>query len=257
MSNKQFFAQIGVFLLVCLNVTAYYFFWPANDERSSATVEASAERKNLQFTNAEEQEVWTVPGNKIQPPAIDHPAPKFDGSLPPPASVPESAWAPSIPRPESDLATKIQQSPWLLNMEVVGTQTQLIARLRQQSAGLSPAEFKILCDRVDMQAAEGAVQAVGKVTFFGPGLKGTCQRLTVPVAEMRIIFEESVEVTHQGPPDTRTAYPYILRGEKIVWELPEAVRAAAMIESEVRPARFTLPLPPAEAISLPTLGAPR
>ena len=90
----------------------------------------------------------------------DPAAKKSDDDFEPPPPVPfrtiDDDQRPSkLPPAEKNVATtsaltpRLAPSPWLLNMEMVGGQTQLIARLKQPVVNQKPAlEFKIMCDRV-------------------------------------------------------------------------------------------------------------
>ena len=51
--------------------------------------------------------------------------------------------------PTGALTAKSQESPWLLKMDIVGNQTQLIA----QGPNENVMRFKILCDRVGNEGA--------------------------------------------------------------------------------------------------------
>jgi len=130
----------------------------------------------------------------------------------------------------SAVTPKAAPSSWLMNMEEVGPQTQLTAKLR------SPAlEFTILCDRVEMKG--GTVLALGKVTFAGAGLKGQCQRLTLPRHAAQLLFEEQVNLTQDAKLGAN------LRGERILWEL----NAPA-----VEPQPQVLPIEPLPSSTFPT-----
>ncbi len=85
-------------------------------------------------------------------------------------------------------ALKLENSPWTLQMEIAGGQTLLLARLQKR------AEIRILCDHVELKAPNGVVQAVGKVTVTGGGLTASCQRLTLPLSEDRLLLEGQAEV---------------------------------------------------------------
>jgi hypothetical protein len=144
------------------------------------------------------------------------------------------------------LTPRMAPGPWALNMEMVGGQTQLIARLKQATVDRRPMiEFKILCDRVEVKAP-GAVQAIGKVTVIGAGLKGTCQRLTLPLHETQLIFEEQAKIVQDANPGSS------LSGERVVWELAPIVEPQPTSQQQpVDPRPFNLyPLNP------PSLGQP-
>lgn len=143
----------------------------------------------------------------------------------------------------SALSPRMPPSPWLLSMEMVGEQTQLIARLKQPVVNQRPVvEFKILCNRVEMKSP-GMVQAMGNVTVIGGGLKGNCQRLTLPLNEMQLVFEEQAKIVQDGHAAST------LKGERIVWEFNPAAEVQTVTPTDARP--FNLfPLAP------PSLGQP-
>ena len=109
-------------------------------------------------------------------------------------------------------------SPWLFHLDTEGAQTLLIARVQYPGTDRQAAEFRILCDRVE-RTPTGDVQAVGKVTFAGAGMKGACQRLTVPLQESRLLFEEQASIVQ----DLNAGGS--LRSDRLVWELAVEVRA--------------------------------
>jgi len=57
------------------------------------------------------------------------------------------------------------------------------------------------------------MQAVGRVTFAGAGLKGACQRLTLRWNESRLVFEDQVYLVQD------TIAGSNLSGDRIVWQL--------------------------------------
>lgn len=135
------------------------------------------------------------------------------------------------PRPTDDgvavtsaITPKVAPSPWLLNMEMIGHQTQLTARLKKPDL-----EIKILCDRIELKAPGGLLQAVGKVTVSGPSLKATCQRLKLPLHETRLIFEEKVRIEHDSKLGS------VWHAEQITWDLP---LDQVEMKSNVTPAEF-------------------
>lgn len=131
----------------------------------------------------------------------------------PPTQAPLQPQAPLEVAPGTAPLQRIENSPWMLQMEIVSGQTLLIAKLRKQ------VEFKIMCDRVEMKAPGGAVQAVGKVSVSGSGLKGTCDRLTLPLAEDRMLLEGKAEVSIEdqagSPASPSPSQRWELRGEQL------------------------------------------
>jgi hypothetical protein len=259
--DKQLFAKIGVFVLLGLNVAAYYVFWPSQHGASKSEAKAPKEEKgevqllptqpNLVMPNAfPASAAVAVPLSIPTPPKSSErdvgpddavnkllahirkeaetsqgsvqaqnekgPDPLFPGDNKP-KPLPLLKAEPIMVDPNvgvtSALTPKTPPSPWLLNMEAVGNQTLLIARLREPASGQQVAELRILCDRVEPKAA-GGVHALGNVTFTGAGMKGACRRLIVPTFEPQLLFEEQVYLTQDGNPAAS------LRGDRIAWELP-------------------------------------
>jgi hypothetical protein len=271
MSNNQLFAKIGVFVLLGLNVGAYYVFWPGHDSGLKSEAKAPKEEKGTaqllpaQPTIAKPKEIAPAAlasATLLNPAAspktievspdeavsklLEHikketeaenkpSVPKaFDEKafvVPEPQEIPpKKVEFPDDPRPKTlpplkgePLAPEGSNSNngltpangtagvWLLHTEIVGGQTLLTARLRQPSR--QPVEFRVACDRVDTKGPGGDVQAIGKVTFVGPGLKGTCQHLTIAIFATRILFEEQVVLVQDGVGST-------WRADRIGWELP-------------------------------------
>jgi hypothetical protein len=101
----------------------------------------------------------------------------------------------------------------MLHTERIGNQTQLTARLRPSEAGTHVAEFRILCDRLETKPT-GDVHASGRVTVVGAGFRASCERLTLPLQHARLLFEDQVQLVHDGQLES------YLRGDRIAWELP-------------------------------------
>ena len=258
MNNKQLFAKVGVFVLLGVNVAAYYFIWPHKDGASKTEARVSAQEKGetqlfpvkkddkpspatTKPTHEISASVWTeakpldIPkpaetpvekangdelfkllehikneadASKPRAPVVPAPSAGDTGSMPVPFS--EEKKPNRLPPLPADLIAgerkdtivgasasmpKAGPSPWLVNMETIGGQTQLIARLRARPN----VEFKILSDRVEMKAPSGAVQALGRVIFTGPGIKGTCQRLIIPLHETQLVFEVEAHILATKP----------------------------------------------------------
>ncbi len=105
-------------------------------------------------------------------------------------------------------------SPWSLQMELAGAQKVLTAKLHKRT------EFRILCDQVEMKTTDGAVAAVGKVSFTAPGLKGTCQRLTIGLGGDSITLEGKAELqVQQGATPEFGGGAAELRGEQFTLRL--------------------------------------
>ena len=110
----------------------------------------------------------------------------------------------------SPLTPKVPTAVWYLYQEPAGKQTMLVGKLQPVATSPPVAEFRILCDRIETKSAANEVVAVGNVAFSGAGLRGECQRVTLPLLEPIVIFDDHVRIEQEsglGP----------LRGERILW----------------------------------------
>jgi hypothetical protein len=109
-----------------------------------------------------------------------------------------------------------ENSPWTLHMEIAGGQKVLVARLNKRT------EFRILCDHVEMKTTEGAVVAVGHVTVFGSGLKGTCNRLILRLSGDSFVLDGKAEVSiQQGGNVELNGQTAELKGEQLSLRLQQ------------------------------------
>jgi hypothetical protein len=276
MAHKQLFAQIGVFVLLGLNVGAYYVFWPHRDGGSKSEAKSPREEKgeghllpappDKQPNTAKPKELLANPPSDAITPSIpgsvsksdketaaddavskllDHikkesaavnqpPAGPFDekkyvfpekqdnparkGELPSIRLLPEDNKPKPLPPLKADPLLLDTSNPNVgvtsALTETVGDQTLLVAKLRQPASTRPPTEFRILCDRLETKVPGGDMQAVGRVTFAGAGLKGACQRLTLRRNESRLVFEDQVYLVQE------TIAGGNLSGDRIVWQLP-------------------------------------
>ncbi len=207
------------------------------------------------------------------PPMVDPSAPRLLPPfkvLPPPIPLPMGEGKNSTPSPlalTADLAARMPNSPWLVNVEIVGTQTVLHVRLRNPAPHRARAEFKIQCDAVDAKSPDGALQAVGKVTFAGAGMKGSCQRLTLAVNASRMVLEGQVRIGHEahtfslnekkGDFDGSAIPRSVLQGDKIVWDMHADTTTTEIQPAAFRPATFDLPTPSPAATLGPPKSSPR
>ena len=82
----------------------------------------------------------------------------------------------------------ITDSPWTMHLEAVDGKTVLQVVVHRK------ARFKIVCDRLDLQAPRGTMLAVGSVQLSGEGFQGACDRLSIPLHDDRLILEGNAEV---------------------------------------------------------------
>lgn len=106
------------------------------------------------------------------------------------------------------LTPKAQTELWALTTERAGPQTLMIAKLQVNGRTV---EFRIHCDRVESKPGGQEVLALGNVVLTGAGMRVECRRLTLPLKERRLAFEEEVAVAQPGG---------VLRAELLIWEYP-------------------------------------
>jgi hypothetical protein len=73
--------------------------------------------------------------------------------------------------------------PWTFSLSVVKGRTLLTARIG------SKVQFRVSCDRLDMQAPSGAIQATGKISLSSAGLDATSEKLTIQLQEDKVVLE--------------------------------------------------------------------
>ncbi|MSQ94830.1 MAG: hypothetical protein EXR98_09780 [Gemmataceae bacterium] len=265
MDNQQLYAKIGVFVLLGVNVGAYYMFWPRDQGGSvrettapreskgevvlfpDPTVMAPKVAKPKELAAGVSKDAAPVQNpDRTKKPAsdvlaadelvrklIEHMEKETRPDAPPQESPGAQKKDAAAPRPlpplqadpllgtrkdldpakvgvTSPLVPNPLPSPWVLQTEPVGKQTLLIAKL--QGATREVAEFRILCERIENK--ENEVLALGNVAFTGPGLRGECHRLTLPLLESRLVFDDQVRLV-QGAGT--------LRGDRITWEVNATV----------------------------------
>lgn len=77
---------------------------------------------------------------------------------------------------------------WALHLETVDGKTIVHAIVHQKS------RFKIVCERLDLQAPLGTLRAVGQVQISGEGFKGQCDRLAIALDRDHLTLEGRAEV---------------------------------------------------------------
>src|SRR5207237_1142139 len=106
--------------------------------------------------------------------------------------------------------------PWQLKPqpEKVDGQTVVIAKLDGRG------EFRIFCDRFEMAPDGAKAFAIGRVTFYSPPFAVSCKRLTLPLAEPLVVFEDQVNISPPGIGG--------LRIDRAVWDFPLIVPPAGV-----------------------------
>jgi hypothetical protein len=104
-------------------------------------------------------------------------------SSPPPTALVGNPNELSIRGPAVKVATTEIKCPWTLHLEIVKGRTILTAETGKA------ASFRIDCERLELKAPQGNIQAVGNVKISGTGLEGNSDRLTVNLQEDQVILE--------------------------------------------------------------------
>ena len=135
-----------------------------------------------------------------------------------------------------------ENSPWTLLWESADGHTTLTARLNKRL------EFRIVCERVKMESPDGALLAIGKVAITGPGLKGSCNRLSISLTDDILVLEGKVELQIQQGSLSDLAIPMVeLKGELISLRLQQLTGggnpAAGAAASPIAPAPAPAPAP--------------
>jgi hypothetical protein len=135
-----------------------------------------------------------VPGGSPSPQSNLVPGPGTDGGVPlgagsppiMPVSNAQPLPGPAVgPGPLNEVKpTAIPPCPWNLSMEIVEGRTVLTAR-----SG-TDVQFKMSCDKLDLQAPRGRLDASGKVKITSDQLEGSCDKLTISWHEDVIVLEK-------------------------------------------------------------------
>jgi hypothetical protein len=171
------------------------------------------------------------------PPTQNVPLPKqdllpqsIDATLP---KVIERSADPVAPTPMPlNEPIKLKGSAWSLYVEMVNGQTVVTATVNKKH------EFKIVCQHLDLQTGAGVMKAKGKVQITGDALNGSCDQLTLPLHDDRLVLEGAAEVriqkvtTTTNVSDARPA-AFELKGDKLDMRISE-LPSSAYIETSWR-----------------------
>lgn len=300
--SKQLLAKCGVFVLIVVNLGAYYIFWPESGSSGTNIEKHDNPGNPLQIAGTANA---AQPGETAKPasPPIEQlqaislpadPAPDglpampdpSAGALPAPVAVAqaddptierlkrlkasfnkESNPAPMLPDPQPKTAnpptppaplpaaatptanvapksTPTGKSPWMLQWEINDGRTTLTAKLNKR------VDFRIVCDGIKMETQDGALVAIGKVAFSGPGLKATCDQLTVSLGSDSLVFEGKAELhVQQGNPTDLAVPTAELKGERFALRLQQTAGnlVPAQAPAQALPNIHSEPLVPAQA----------
>ncbi len=125
---------------------------------------------------------------------------------------------------------KLKGSAWSLYVEMVNGQTVVTATVHKKH------EFKIVCQHVDLQTGAGVMKAKGKVQISGDALDGSCDQLTLPLHDDRLVLEGGAEVRIQkvttNVSDAKPA-AFELKGDKLDLRISE-LQSSGFIETSWR-----------------------
>jgi hypothetical protein len=88
--------------------------------------------------------------------------------------------APLVANPEPG---KVVSSPWTFHLEIVDGKNLITAKVGKTI------QFRVICDKVDMQAPLGNIQAAGNVKISSPGLEALTERMTINLQEDSMLLE--------------------------------------------------------------------
>jgi hypothetical protein len=138
------------------------------------------------------------------PPAISLPTiPEMKPEVPPPPPIvltqapppPPCVVAPplSVDRPPmtTPTAKPLSKCPWKLNLEIVDGMTHVTA------LNGKVVQFRVVCEKLDLQAPHGCLDASGNVKLTCDGIDGTCDRLSITWQDDRVVLEGKAKLKCQ------------------------------------------------------------
>jgi hypothetical protein len=129
------------------------------------------------------------PGPSAQPnvPYLDLiPVAAKDGQLcpsVPPPDLPGSGDSPPVPLSKVDPAP-VAVCPWNLSVEIVDGRTHLTAKTG------GDVQFKIMCEKLELQSPRGSITASGKVMIASDSVEGVCDRLTISWHDEAVVLDK-------------------------------------------------------------------
>ncbi len=169
--------------------------------------------------------VPSLPGSKGTPGGQLPPVPVQPQRMPPP-EVNGDKPVPPIANPMPKEPIQHKGSVWSLYVEMVNGQTVVTATVNKKH------EFKIVCQNIDLQTTAGVMKARGKVQISSEALNGSCDQLTLPLLEDRLVLEGAAEVRIQKVSSAQPA-AFELKGDKLDLRISE-LRTSAYIETSWR-----------------------
>lgn len=84
--------------------------------------------------------------------------------------------------------TVVGPCPWMLRIEIIKGKTQLTASIGKE------VQFRIACEKLDLQAPRGVIDASGTVTLNSEGLEGNCDHLQITWEEEHLVMEGNAQL---------------------------------------------------------------
>lgn len=166
-----------------------------------------------------------VPLNVKPPSPMD--VPQLTKPVAPPPTV---QIAPNAPI--SEQVAKMKDCAWSLHVEIVDGKTIMTCTVHKKH------EFKIVCQSVDLQTGKHILKATGQVQITGDMLTGSCENLSIPLMEDRLVMEGSASVNIQKTPTTVSNEPvasFLLKGTSLDLRISEIVPATPIQQASWQP----------------------
>jgi len=78
--------------------------------------------------------------------------------------------------------------PWVLRVEIVKGRTLMTAQSGKD------VQFRVSCDKLELQAPRGSILAAGNVSVSSEGLQGSCDQLTIAWQKDQVVLEGRAEL---------------------------------------------------------------
>jgi hypothetical protein len=85
--------------------------------------------------------------------------------------------------------TVVGPCPWTLRIEIINAKTNDNGKTLLTASVGKEVQFRIMCDKLDLQSPRGIIDATGSVTLTSEGLDGTCDRLQITWVEDVVVLE--------------------------------------------------------------------
>lgn len=159
------------------------------------------------------------------PTSPDTPIPPVPASSTPPATLTPVPTTPATPL----------TCPWTLRVQIIEGKTHLEARTDKE------VQFRVVCERLNLQAPDGAIEARGSVKVSAPSLDGTCDQLSISWLTDRVDLSGQVRVTCR-----KEGQEVEMTGDKLSVKLTATTQAktSPLPSSPVVPTRLEVPETP-------------